>query len=194
MAKFADAATYAATSDAVPHSWRRERRYRLERPEDASQAQLRRGRPAARNSGSAGHPPRASPQGRRHRGQPRQYRRYCRPSANRSLGRASRLPWLFRTSRFPSARSGRPLGTTLPTRAVLAQAPSTACSAIASCGSRSASPVGLRVAIVHLPLLNDAFSTTPLSPGDWAICAALASAVLRSDELCKLVMRQRDMT
>jgi Ca2+-transporting ATPase len=45
----------------------------------------------------------------------------------------------------------------------------------------------LQIAVVHAPILNDAFSTTPLSLTDWAICAALASSVLWADELRKLM-------
>ncbi|MBI2767694.1 MAG: cation-translocating P-type ATPase [Chloroflexi bacterium] len=55
------------------------------------------------------------------------------------------------------------------------------------------SSVVLQVAVVHLPLLNDAFSTTPLSLADWAICAALASGVLWAAELLKLVSRPREV-
>jgi magnesium-transporting ATPase (P-type) len=47
----------------------------------------------------------------------------------------------------------------------------------------------LQVLVVHVPLLNRAFGTTPLSAGDWALCVALASAVLWADELKKLLMR-----
>jgi P-type Ca2+ transporter type 2C len=49
--------------------------------------------------------------------------------------------------------------------------------------------VALQVAVVHVPLLNDAFDTSPLSLGQWAACAALASAVLWTDELRKLARR-----
>jgi magnesium-transporting ATPase (P-type) len=49
--------------------------------------------------------------------------------------------------------------------------------------------VALQVAVVHVPLLNDAFDTAPLSLGQWAACAALASAVLWADELRKLARR-----
>jgi magnesium-transporting ATPase (P-type) len=49
--------------------------------------------------------------------------------------------------------------------------------------------VVLQVAVVHVPLLNDAFDTSPLSLGQWAACAALASAVLWTDELRKLARR-----
>ena len=51
--------------------------------------------------------------------------------------------------------------------------------------------VVLQVAVVHVAVLNDAFDTTPLSLGQWATCAALASAVLWADELRKLVRRRR---
>jgi P-type Ca2+ transporter type 2C len=49
--------------------------------------------------------------------------------------------------------------------------------------------VALQVAVVHVPLLNDAFDTSPLSLGQWAACVALASAVLWTDELRKLARR-----
>jgi P-type Ca2+ transporter type 2C len=49
----------------------------------------------------------------------------------------------------------------------------------------------LQVAVVHIPLLNDAFDTSPLSLAQWAVCAALASAVLWADELRKLARRRR---
>jgi P-type Ca2+ transporter type 2C len=48
----------------------------------------------------------------------------------------------------------------------------------------------LQVLVVHAPLLNRAFSTTPLTAGDWALCAALASSVLWADELKKLLLRR----
>ena len=51
--------------------------------------------------------------------------------------------------------------------------------------------VALQVAVVHVPLLNDAFDTSPLSLGQWGTCVALASAVLWADELRKLVRRHR---
>jgi magnesium-transporting ATPase (P-type) len=55
-----------------------------------------------------------------------------------------------------------------------------------------AGSVALQVAVVHVPLLNDAFDTSPLSLGQWATCAALASTVLWADELRKLVRRHLD--
>jgi magnesium-transporting ATPase (P-type) len=48
----------------------------------------------------------------------------------------------------------------------------------------------LQLLVVHVPLLNRAFATTPLSAADWALCAALASLVLWADELKKLVGRR----
>jgi P-type Ca2+ transporter type 2C len=47
----------------------------------------------------------------------------------------------------------------------------------------------LQVAVVHVPFLNDAFDTTPLSAEDWLICVGLASVVLWADEAKKLVER-----
>jgi potassium/sodium efflux P-type ATPase len=49
----------------------------------------------------------------------------------------------------------------------------------------------LQVAVVHVPLLNDAFDTAPLSPEQWGVCAALGGAVLVVGELHKLVLRAR---
>jgi potassium/sodium efflux P-type ATPase len=48
----------------------------------------------------------------------------------------------------------------------------------------------LQVAVVELPFLNDAFSTTRLGPSDWLVCVGLASVVLWADELKKIVERQ----
>jgi magnesium-transporting ATPase (P-type) len=48
----------------------------------------------------------------------------------------------------------------------------------------------LQVLVVGVPLLNRAFSTSPLSLTDWLLCAALASAVLWVDELRKLLTRR----
>jgi magnesium-transporting ATPase (P-type) len=47
----------------------------------------------------------------------------------------------------------------------------------------------LQVAVVQLPFLNDAFSTSPLAIGDWMTCVGLASIVLWADEAKKLVER-----
>jgi P-type Ca2+ transporter type 2C len=49
--------------------------------------------------------------------------------------------------------------------------------------------LALQVAVVHAPALNDAFDTTPLTFGEWAICAALVSAVLAASEARKLAAR-----
>ena len=49
----------------------------------------------------------------------------------------------------------------------------------------------LQVAVVHLPLLNTALGTSPLSARDWALCVAIASSVLWVDELKKLIVRAR---
>ena len=48
----------------------------------------------------------------------------------------------------------------------------------------------LQILVVHVPLLNRAFGTTPLSARDWGLCAALASLVLWADELKKLIVRR----
>ncbi len=49
----------------------------------------------------------------------------------------------------------------------------------------------LQVAVVHVGWLNVAFGTVPLTLGQWAGCAALASAVLWVSELRKLLYRRR---
>jgi Ca2+-transporting ATPase len=49
--------------------------------------------------------------------------------------------------------------------------------------------LALQVAVVHLPLMNDAFDTAPLSLADWLRCTALASVVLWASEARKLVVR-----
>ena len=46
---------------------------------------------------------------------------------------------------------------------------------------------GLQVLVVHLPLLNEAFATAPLSFGDWILSFVLASAVLWVGEIRKLL-------
>lgn len=48
-----------------------------------------------------------------------------------------------------------------------------------------------QVLVVHVPLFNDAFTATPLSAGEWALCAGMASSVLWIDELKKLIVRRR---
>ncbi|HEX2063125.1 MAG TPA: cation-translocating P-type ATPase, partial [Acidimicrobiales bacterium] len=48
----------------------------------------------------------------------------------------------------------------------------------------------LQMAVVYLPLLNDAFDTAPLDLTDWLLCVVLASSVLWGDELRKLASRR----
>jgi Ca2+-transporting ATPase len=50
--------------------------------------------------------------------------------------------------------------------------------------------LALQVAVVHVPFLQLAFSTTDLSLIDWGRCAVAASSVLWVRELSKLVMRR----
>ena len=47
----------------------------------------------------------------------------------------------------------------------------------------------LQVAVVHVPLLGEAFSTTPLTLEQWLVCVAMASSVLWVSELRKAVIR-----
>ncbi len=49
--------------------------------------------------------------------------------------------------------------------------------------------VVLQVAVVQVPLLNDAFDTSPLATGEWLVCVGLASIVLWADEGKKLMQR-----
>src|SRR5690606_18816140 len=48
----------------------------------------------------------------------------------------------------------------------------------------------LQIAVVHLPVLNAAFGTAPLTLGQWLVCTAIASVVLWVGELRKLVLRR----
>ncbi|MEE6178425.1 cation-translocating P-type ATPase [Mycobacterium sp. 050134] len=50
----------------------------------------------------------------------------------------------------------------------------------------------LQVAVVQLPFLNTAFTTTPLSPSQWLVCVAVSSSVLWVSELRKLILRRAD--
>ncbi|MDD2340403.1 MAG: cation-translocating P-type ATPase [Methanosarcina sp.] len=50
----------------------------------------------------------------------------------------------------------------------------------------------LQVAVVHIPFLQQAFSTVSLSPGDWLLCTVVASSVLWLRELSKIVIRARE--
>jgi P-type Ca2+ transporter type 2C len=47
----------------------------------------------------------------------------------------------------------------------------------------------LQVAVVQVPLLNEAFTTVPLSLHQWLVCIAMASAVLWVSEIRKAVLR-----
>jgi hypothetical protein len=47
----------------------------------------------------------------------------------------------------------------------------------------------LQVAVVEVPFLQAAFSTTSLDPVHWAIVIVMASLVLWVDELRKLISR-----
>ena len=49
--------------------------------------------------------------------------------------------------------------------------------------------VGLQVAVVHLPVLNAAFGTVPLTAPQWGFCVAAGSGVLLFGELRKLMLR-----
>lgn len=48
----------------------------------------------------------------------------------------------------------------------------------------------LQVAVVQLPVLNAAFTTTPLSVSQWLVCLAVASTVLWVSEIRKLILRR----
>jgi Ca2+-transporting ATPase len=50
----------------------------------------------------------------------------------------------------------------------------------------------IHAAVIYLPFLQQAFSTTALSLGDWLYCTAVASSVLWLRELSKGVTRARD--
>jgi Ca2+-transporting ATPase len=51
--------------------------------------------------------------------------------------------------------------------------------------------LALQIAVVHVPLLNVAFGTAPLTPVQWLQCGAMASVVLWFSEVHKLVRRAR---
>jgi len=52
--------------------------------------------------------------------------------------------------------------------------------------------LALQAAAVYVPFLQQAFSTTALSAGDWLCCAAVGSSVLWLSELGKLFTRVRE--
>jgi P-type Ca2+ transporter type 2C len=47
----------------------------------------------------------------------------------------------------------------------------------------------LQMAVVHVPFLNIAFGTAPLTLDQWLVCVAMASAVLIYSEVQKLLRR-----
>jgi potassium/sodium efflux P-type ATPase len=47
----------------------------------------------------------------------------------------------------------------------------------------------LQIAVIHVPVLNHAFGTVPLTADQWLVCAAMASVVLWASELRKLASR-----
>ena len=47
----------------------------------------------------------------------------------------------------------------------------------------------LHAAVVYVPFLQEAFSTSGLDAGDWLLCAAVASSVLWFRELSKVFTR-----
>jgi Ca2+-transporting ATPase len=47
----------------------------------------------------------------------------------------------------------------------------------------------MQIAVIYLPVLQQAFSTTALSPRDWLVCVAVGSSVLWLRELGKLLFR-----
>ena len=49
--------------------------------------------------------------------------------------------------------------------------------------------LALHVAVIYVPFLQSAFSTTGLSLSDWLRCTAVASSVLWLRELSKLITR-----
>jgi len=50
--------------------------------------------------------------------------------------------------------------------------------------------LALQVAVVHVPLLNEAFDTVPLDGSQWAVCAGLSALVLVVGEAYKAVVRR----
>ena len=50
----------------------------------------------------------------------------------------------------------------------------------------------LHAAVVYIPFLQEAFSTTSLSASDWLSCVAVASSVLWLREIGKAVTRTHD--
>ena len=51
----------------------------------------------------------------------------------------------------------------------------------------------LQVAVIYVPLLQQAFSTVSLRVGDWLCCTAVASSVLWLPELAQRARREPDL-
>ena len=49
--------------------------------------------------------------------------------------------------------------------------------------------LALQATVIYVTLLQQAFSTVPLSAGDWLFCAGVASSVLLLRELTKVFSR-----
>jgi Ca2+-transporting ATPase len=47
----------------------------------------------------------------------------------------------------------------------------------------------LQAFVVHVPFLNEAFGTVPLSAAEWLLCGVVASSVLWAEELRKVLTR-----
>jgi P-type Ca2+ transporter type 2C len=47
----------------------------------------------------------------------------------------------------------------------------------------------LQLAVVYVPILNEAFDTTSLDASDWLLCVGMASTVLWGDEVRKVIGR-----
>ena len=112
--------------------------------------------------------------GARHAARPRP------PAAGRARRAASATS--SRPARWRSPPWCSPSCSTASTPAPTASAPSTTCSPTRCCGRAIALSLLLQVAVVHVPFLNDAFDTTPLSRRRLAALRGLASMVLWADE------------
>ena len=52
----------------------------------------------------------------------------------------------------------------------------------------------LQIAVIYIPILQEAFDTVQLALSDWLTCIAVGSSVLWLTEIKKVVMRARDRT
>ncbi len=50
--------------------------------------------------------------------------------------------------------------------------------------------MALQIAAIYIPVMQEAFSTVPLSPRDWLLCGSVASSVLWLRELSKFLVRR----